>query len=45
MPMKPVNRPLVERGTRERGKLFFSPNREPVHRLVPMTRKSFASGE
>ena len=35
---QPVNRPLVERGTREREKPFpflaiFSPNREPVHRL------------
>ena len=33
----PVNRPLVERGTRERekrkGRGIFSPNREPVHRL------------
>ena len=38
---KPVNRPLVEWGIREREKppfpslslLFFSPDREPVHRL------------
>ena len=30
-----MNRPFVERGTRERESLlFFPPNREPVHRLI-----------